>query len=318
MSSTEESTAAAAEPVLARDGGGPGGTTDAPASEGGGHKGSRSFWRELPVLVIVAVGLAVLIKTFFLQAFYIPSGSMENTLLIGDRVLVNKLVTHVHDPRRGQIVVFNGTDACKRVPDGVANAKPCNWPNVQESANLLDGNALQRGLRDVQDFIGLGSRNEHDFIKRVIGVAGDTVSCPAEKANSAVCDAVVVDGKALDENSFRLGTTGPFDAVTVPKGTLWVMGDNREGSSDSRSNGFVAVPSVVGRAFVTVWPPSRFGGHGIPKTFDQGLDPTSARALGVLATPPAAGLVGALPLVALRRRRLVRRARRGSTAAPRA
>ncbi|HVU74179.1 MAG TPA: signal peptidase I [Mycobacteriales bacterium] len=290
----------------------------------------RSFWRELPILVIVAVGLALLIKTFLLQAFYIPSGSMENTLKISDRVLVNKVVYDFRDPHRGEIVVFNGKKAGN------------NWPNVRTDTEVTPSSGISRVLRDIQSFIGLGSPNDHDFIKRVIAVGGDTIECPpVSAADPNDCDGVVVNGVKLDESSYTYGTdsdgntaiktphpTHAFNKTVVPKGELFVMGDHRDDSNDSRFNGTVKVSSVVGRAFVTVWPLSRFGGHGVPKDFSGhipagtgALKPSIAElAMTSGATPPAAGLLGALPIVGLNRRRRHRklakaRARKASAAA---
>jgi signal peptidase I len=265
----------------------------------------RSFWRELPVLIIVAVGLALLIKTFLLQAFFIPSGSMEKTLAIGDRVLVNKLVYDFRDPHRGEIVVFNGKKACTN-----ASVAPtgCGWGNLNEST-VSPANGISRILRDIQSFIGLGSPNEHDFIKRVVAVGGDTVSCPAVVGNLTYCDKVTVNGVALDESGYVLPENQSHDVFgpyKIPKGQLWVMGDHRNNSNDSRSNGSIAISSVVGRAFVTVWPPSHVGGHGVPKDFNQHF---TTSALGTAALPPAAGLAAAVPVVLIRRRRLLRRAR---------
>ena len=317
---------AAPAPAAGGASGGPEGpdgpdTTDAATPRHARDRSSRrSFWRELPILVVVAVGLALLIKTFLLQAFYIPSGSMENTLKVSDRVLVNKVVYDFRDPHRGEIVVFNGKKAGN------------NWPNVRTDTEVTPSNGISRVLRDIQSFIGLGSPNDHDFIKRVIAVGGDTVECPSVSPGDINdCDGVVVNGVKLDESSYTYGTasdgvtaiktarpTHHFDKVVVPKGELFVMGDHRDDSNDSRFNGTIKVSSVVGRAFVTVWPLSRFGGHGVPKDFNGkipagtgALEPTFAEsAMTSAALPPVAGLVGALPIVGLNRRRLRRKARK--------
>jgi signal peptidase I len=187
----------------------------------------RSFWRELPILVIVAVLVAVLVRTFVIQTFWIPSGSMEPTLRVGDRVLVNKLVYDVRDPGRGEVVVFEAPDSWRTNP------------------------------------------NEKDFIKRVIGTAGDHVVC---------CDSqgrVTVNGAALDEPYVFPGNSHgtPFDVV-VPKGRLFVMGDHREISGDSTkhledNSGTIPVPSVVGRAFLIFWPVNRLGVLSVPPTFEK-------------------------------------------------
>jgi signal peptidase I len=260
-------------------------------SDGDKRKKQGSFWKELPILVGVALVLALVIKAFAVQAFYIPSGSMENTLQIGDRVLVNKIVYHTRDIKRGDIVVFNGVDS---------------WdPEVQVEE---PGNPVSKVLRAIGGAFGVAP-NEKDYIKRVIGIPGDQVKC---------CDAkgrVTVNGTPLDEDSYLFAdpATGktnkpsndPFE-VTVKPGQLWVMGDHRELSYDSRSHrgdpggGTVPVSRVIGRAFVIVWPLNRIDDLPIPKTYEQ---PTLNAASAVLpATPIALGLVGAVPITYLRRR----------------
>lgn len=249
-----------------------------------GKKGG-SFWRELPVLVIVALGLAMLIKAFLVQAFFIPSGSMEKTLhgcpgCSGDRVLVNKLVPRFHDIRRGEIVVFNGVDS---------------WtPEVTVSQ---PSNLLLRVLRSVSSAVGVAPPGEEDFIKRVIGTPGDVVQC---------CDAkgrVTVNGVPLNEPYVYQDDHARFGPVTVPKGRLWVMGDHRAFSADSRAHigdpggGTIAESHVIGRAFVRVWPLSRIGTLPIPETFSQpGLrKPAKKNAAGPLPAAPALAAVPARP-----------------------
>ncbi|MDX6227490.1 MAG: signal peptidase [Frankiales bacterium] len=211
------------------------------------HKPRLSFWQELPILVAVAVGLAVLIKSFLFQAFFIPSGSMEQTLhgcqgCQGDRVMVNKVVYHLRGIKRGDIVVFNGKD---------------NYPD-ESPVQAEPSNIVSRALHDVADFVGLTPKGT-DYIKRVIGLPGDVVQC---------CDAqgrVTVNGVGLDEPYIYVDpgmtdTNKTFAPVTVPKGTLWVMGDHRNMSQDSRFIHPSTVPEsdVIGRAFVVIWPPSRW------------------------------------------------------------
>ena len=195
-----------------------------------------NFWRELPILLGVAIVVAILVRAFVLQTFYIPSESMQHTLNINDRVLVNKLVYDFRDPRRGEIIVFNS---------------PPEWR---------------------------GDPSETDFIKRVIGVGGDHVVC---------CDAqrrLVINGKPLKE-SYLDGDDGvnlsaspdPFD-ITVPKGRLWVMGDNRYHSGDSREQylrfhdvdrATISVNAVIGRAFVIFWPFNRASWLTVPGAYEQ-------------------------------------------------
>ncbi|MEU6219083.1 signal peptidase I [Streptomyces sp. NPDC047022] len=260
-------------------------------SSGGGTQGrdgqtpgpnkQRSFWKELPLLIGIALVLALLIKTFLVQAFSIPSDSMQNTLQQGDRVLVDKLTPWFgSEPSRGEVVVFHD-------PDNWLAGEPTSSPN-----------ALQTAL----SWIGLmPSAEEKDLIKRVVGVAGDTIECRGTGP-------LMVNGKALNEPYVYPGNTpcsvddqgGQFK-VTVPPGKIWVMGDHRQNSLDSRYHqqdkyqGFVPVGNVVGRAIVIAWPPTRWNTLPIPDTFDQGLNTTA---------PGALGLTGAAPLVLWRRRRV--------------
>lgn len=201
-----------------------------------------SFWRELPILLGVAIVVAVLVRAFVLQTFYIPSESMENTLQINDRVLVNKLVYHFRDPHRGEIIVFEA---------------PRSWRS---------------------------NPAEEDFIKRVIGVGGDRIVCcdPASRR-------LIVNGHPLDEPYLFSDSDGVADVasdedfdITVPDGRLWVMGDHRSHSGDSREQyrttrdigaSTISVGSVVGRAFVVFWPLNRAGWLSVPDTFSSVPDP---------------------------------------------
>jgi signal peptidase I len=268
-------------------------TDDSDDSEKGKRKKRKqgSFWKELPILIVVAVVLALVIKTFAVQAFYIPSGSMENTLQVGDRVLVNKIVYHTRDIARGDVIVFNGLDS---------------WdPEVEVDE---PGNPVSKAFRAVGTAFGVAP-NEKDYIKRVIGIPGDHIKC---------CDAqnrVTVNGVPLDEDSYLFTdpithernkpSNDPFD-VTVKPGQLWVMGDHRELSYDSRSHrgdpggGTIPIDRVIGRAFVIVWPLNRMDTLPIPKTFKQ-----KSLAAALPATPYALGAIGTLPFAyVLRRRRL--------------
>jgi signal peptidase I len=253
-------------------------------------KKQRSFWKELPILIVIALVLALLIKTFLVQAFSIPSDSMQNTLQQGDRVLVDKLTPWFgSEPERGEVVVFHD---------------PGHWLDGEPTA---DPNALQKVL----SWIGLmPSAQERDLIKRVIGVGGDTVSCSGTGP-------LTVNGKALNEPYVYPGNTpctnddqgGQF-TVKVPKGDIWVMGDHRQNSRDSRYNqsdkyhGMVPVKEVVGRAIVKAWPINRWGTLPIPDTFDQtGINTQASASRLLTAAPQGLALVGVLPLVLWRRKR---------------
>jgi signal peptidase I len=260
------------------------------------QKKRSSFLRELPFLILIALVLALLIKTFLVQAFYIPSGSMENTLHIGDRVLVNKLVYRIRDVHRGEIIVFRG---------------PTSWQDNPEFTTSEPGNPISRFFHDIGSALGVAAPSSKDFIKRVIGVAGDHVVCCDPQGH------VTVNGHALTEPYLYPGakpSETPFD-VTVPKGRLWVMGDHRNMSADSRAHisdgedGTIPTGNVIGRAFIRVWPPSDWGTLGVPSTFHQkGL-------AAALVNPLSMGFVGAVPLTLARRRLRGRRGRRRASRA---
>ena len=282
----------------------------------GRRKRKRSFWKELPILVAIALLLAVLIKTFAIQAFYIPSGSMENTLEINDRVLVNKIVYHIRDIHRGDIVVFNG--------DG-------SW---DPGTVPVTGNIFQQFADGFSSMFGFGHPGDI-LIKRVIGIPGDHVVC---------CDAqgrLTVNGVPLNEQSYLYPGAAPSLArfnITVPPGRLWVMGDNRFFSEDSRDHmgdpggGTIPESAVIGRAFIIIWPPSRWRILPIPATFNQSAltaspaagppaDLVTARAEPTgQSVPLVLGFTGAIPLTWLQRRvrtRVAKRRRRGSEEPPR-
>ncbi|MGW4484276.1 signal peptidase I [Amycolatopsis sp. NPDC004368] len=214
----------------------------------------RSFWKELPILIAIALVLTILIQAFLAKVFMIPSGSMEATLhgcpgCTGDRILVDRVVYDFKDPSPGDVVVFKGPPAWTE-----AEIAP------QESSNII-----VRGLRGLGSLVGFAPPDERDFVKRVIAVGGQTVQC---------CDSqnrVIVDGKALDEPYIHWenpdhAMQDPFPPVKVPQGALWVMGDNRNNSADSRyqgnggASGAVPVDDVIGKARIIVFPPSRWGG----------------------------------------------------------
>jgi signal peptidase I len=276
----------------------------APAPSGPGRHAKRghSFFRELPFLVVIAFLLALLIKAFLIQAFYIPSGSMQQTLELRDRVLVNKLVYDFREIHRGEIVVFNGLDSFS--PETVIEPPT---------------NGLQRVLRAISSAVGVGAPGEKDFIKRVIGVPGDRVACCVDgkvtvQPEGAERPIVLDEPYVFEDNSEVFCAAGlgesscpeGAEGVLVPEGRLWVMGDHRNSSSDSRAyiddenSGTVPQDKVIGRAFVIVWPLDRARVLGVPETFTQALGPAAGAA--AVATPYALGLAGALPILALRRR----------------
>ena len=211
------------------------------------RRGWGSFLRDLVVIVVIALLVSFLVKTFVVRSFYIPSASMENTLMIKDRILVDELTPKFGEYSRGDVVVF-------RDPGGWLDNAP-----AQERSPFVEG------VDWVLSLFGLAAPDSDDhLIKRVIGTPGDHVVC---------CNALGqtwVTGAPIDETSVRVsrGATArapvPYD-VTVPDGSLWVLGDNRNSSRDSRFNqaqpgqGFVPIDNVVGRAFVITWPFDRFG-----------------------------------------------------------
>jgi signal peptidase I len=197
----------------------------------------HSFWRELPVLIIIAFAIALLIKTFLLQAFYIPSASMEPTLKVGDRVLVEKVSYRFSSPDRGDVVVFEKDFAILADPNAAGEDAP-----------------FYRDIIDAfRSLFGFPTGNSQDFIKRVIAVGGDTV-----EGRGGV---VYVNDEPVDDPYISEGVqTSDFGPVEVPDGQIFVMGDNRTNSEDSRNFGPVDEDKVVGRAFVLIWPPADVGG----------------------------------------------------------
>ena len=230
------------------------------------------LWQETILLLGIALVLAIFIKAFFVQAFYIPSESMEPTLhgcpgCVGDRIMVDKLSYRFVDPEPGDVVVFKG---------------PPNW-NIGYKSIRSDNTAI-RWLQNALSFIGFVPPDQNDLVKRIIAVGGQTVECRADTG-------LTVDGKALNEPYLDPTTMmadpkvypclgNEFGPVTVPEGRLWVMGDNRTHSADSRARctstpaeaqkgilctgdpmaGTVPVENVIGKARFIAWPPSRWGG----------------------------------------------------------
>jgi signal peptidase I len=282
----------------------------------------RSLWRELPVLILIALVIALIIKTFVIQAFFIPTGSMENTLEVGDKVLVNKLVYHFRSIQPGDVVVFDGAGSW----DLAAPPRPAANPLVRAYDATLGW-----VVHSIAGLFGT-TPGQTDYVKRVIGVPGDRVVC---------CNAqglITVNGVALHEESYLYPGATPSEApagysghfsITVPPGRLWVLGDNRAISADSRlhqndpGGGTIPEKEVIGRAFMIVWPLSRWRILPIPSTFDQhGIVATAAAAAlrsGAVQAGPVApflplgtGLAAAVP-VAWLQRTLRRRWGRGRT-----
>ncbi len=202
-----------------------------------------SVLREFPILVIVALAVSLLIKTFLVQFFYIPSGSMENTLQIQDRVAVNKVPFISGSINRGDVVVFRD---------------PANWlPEPYENAENKVVAKIKEGLVAVGV---LPNPAKQYLVKRVIGVEGDQIICCSNGK-------LTINGKETNEPYIFAGNK-PSDLdfnVTVPEGKIWVMGDHRGSSADSRyhqddvNNGFVPVDKVTGRVFAIIWPVKHVG-----------------------------------------------------------
>jgi signal peptidase I len=206
--------------------------------------------REVAIIVGSALVLSILVRTFLLQAFYVPSESMEDTLQISDRIIASKVNTKISGVQRGDVVVFKD---------------PGGWlPDVTPSKGL--GGLI----REAFTFVGLlPSNSGQDLVKRVIGVAGDRVQCCNQKGQ------IVLNGVALDEDQYvkpgDLTNQVTFD-VTVPAGSVFVMGDNRSNSRDSRyhledNSGGVPVDNVVGKVVVIVWPLANIKTIGTPSDF---------------------------------------------------
>jgi signal peptidase I len=207
--------------------------------------GPLAWLRETAIVMVSALVLSWIVKTFLVQAFYIPSESMYDTLILNDRILVSKLTPTPFDLSRGDIVVF---------------ADPGGWLGLGSTSE-------PSGINKVLSTVGLAPANSDHLVKRVIGLPGDHVACAGGGTP------ITVNGVAIDETSYIKPGSMPsemaFDVV-VPDGYLWVLGDNRQESSDSRyhqsgpGGGAVPVSDVVGVVFATIWPLDRISGHRSP------------------------------------------------------
>jgi signal peptidase I len=213
------------------------------------RRGLLVFLRDVLVIVLIAAVVSFVVKTFIVRSFYIPSASMERTLLVNDRILVDELTPRWAAYERGDVVVFQD-------PGGWLDAQP-QPPAAPPLAMAIDG---------FLTFIGLSASDSQDhLVKRIIGLPGDHVVC---------CNAlgqITINGAPVDESEYlnlpdgdTAASNAPFDVV-VPEGSLWLLGDNRDRSRDSRehqdlpSGGFVPLDNVVGKAFLTTWPFDRIG-----------------------------------------------------------
>lgn len=266
----------------------------------------KAPWWELPALVALAILIAILVKTFLVQPFYIPSESMEKTLhgcpgCSGDRILVSKIVYDFRDPHPGDIVVFNA---------------PTGWDD--EPPSTPPSNPVLRAIRGFGQLVGFVPPDGLVLVKRVIATGGQTVRGDAA-GNVYISDhGAAGPWRKLDETYVYESGSDPrakFGPITVPKGRLWVMGDHRDRSADSRyhcgdggSDGpdnstcnrtaaTVPISAVIGKAFVIAWPPSRWDTLGTPKTFESG-----AAGLAGSGLVPVA-VVGPVFLFRRRRRR---------------
>lgn len=224
--------------------------------ESGAEENKSSLLRsvlEFVGVIAAALLLSVLIKAFLMQAYYVPSGSMEQTLQENDRIAVNRLARDAEDIHRGDIVVF---------------VDPGGW--LDEQPDTRGG--FQRLTSDVLQAVGLLPQDSgHHLVKRVIGIGGDEVACCTDQG------LLTVNGEPIQEDYLAPGMEPSLQefSVTVPDGELWVMGDNRSNSQDSRyhelveGNGFVPVDNVEGRVWSIFYPFSRIGGTGHTESFES-------------------------------------------------
>lgn len=219
------------------------------AETGRGRRGPLFFLRDVLVIIVIAVLVSFVVKNLVVRSFYIPSASMERTLLVDDRILVDELTPRWTGYERGDVVVF---------------ADPGGWLEPQPQSPTQS--PLAQGVDWVLSAIGISATDSQDhLVKRVLGVAGDHVVCCNELGQITVNDAPLDELGYLNlPNGDAAASSSSFDVV-VPRNSVWLLGDNRNRSRDARehqdlpSGGFVPVENIVGRAFLTTWPLSRVG-----------------------------------------------------------
>lgn len=228
------------------------------------RRGLLIFLRDVLVIVLIAALVSFVVKTFIVRSFYIPSASMERTLLVNDRILVDELTPRWAGYDRGDVVVFKD---------------PGGWLEPQPQTPAAP--PLVQAIDWVLTFVGVSASDSQDhLVKRIIGLPGDHVVC------CNALDQITINGAPIDELDYlnlpegdTAASNSPFDVV-VPEDSLWLMGDNRDNSRDSRahqdlpSGGFVPISNVVGKAFLTTWPFDRIGAiDGRHETFNGVPDP---------------------------------------------
>lgn len=215
-------------------------------------KAFLGFIREVAIILVIALVISATLRAFVLQAFYVPSSSMESTLLINDRIVASKLTTRFSEVQRGDVIVFRD---------------PADWLPEPVPPQGVSG-AITQGLT----FIGvLPSGAGKDLVKRVIAIGGDRIACCDQQGR------ISLNGVPLDESDYLkpgVSTNQVEFDVEIPEGHIFVMGDNRPDSRDSRyhlqvANGGVPEASVVGRAVARIWPVSRIATLPRPAVFDQ-------------------------------------------------
>jgi signal peptidase I len=242
------------------------------------------FWQEMLILLAIAFFIAIVVRTFLFQAFYISSGSMQNTLQVGDRVVVNKMTYDFRTPDRGEVIVFRGTSS---------------W--LPENATDTNASMFSRIGTGFGNLVGVSEPGKDIFIKRVIGIPGDTIACCDDQGD------VTVNGVGVPEPYVTINAPiaditpniptcqdRNFRPIVVPPGMLFVMGDHRLVSQDSRCVGVIPEGNVIGRAVGIVWPTSRWRSLSIPAGFK---DIPTAESLGTPAPAPVGGAAGGAAIV---------------------